>query len=556
MERREEPGTGSSFFPAVPENYLRKRFEEIMASGDLGQAVRSLSAPDYFYLLRAVDPEEALMLLEAGTPEQWEHLLDLEGWERDRLDLFRIGRWFKLMHRADGAKLARWLLSEGADLAVYYFSKILDIRYVGNEGEVSELPEDFFTIDGALFFRVKEGQDPQVVREILMGLAAEDFAAYRGLLSETAVMLPAEQEETLYRLRNSRLAAFGFFPFDEALEIYSPLEPSVLTGNEEADLAPSSFDEEVDWEWISHFPLAHLEMENLFLATVKGTTDPVLIERWHLEFGGLANQLYCAQPSTRFDPEQMVRVCREAARLIALALDYTLGPHKGDAERLMRHRPLSAFFRVGYGLVLKLKTRAVTWTKGSWFKRLGLPMEFWGDEWGNLLKGLHFRRPKYYDTRNLEEPFRDFQSTVELKESEKKLSYLEAVDRLFAVLSEEAPLSESLLRDSETECGRLLFTFWTRKAMEGKGSFRKLTRTEKVRFYKEYQHLLSDPSAFLGHFQETFTRTAFSRQEKRPEGGEEVLEEALSRIWQGYWEEFKFDLEMGRVGPDYSRPGL
>lgn len=92
--------------------------------------------------------------------------------------------------------------------------------------------------------------------------------------------------------------------------------------------------------------------------------------------------------------------------------------------------------------------------------------------------------------------------------------------------------------------------------MEGKGSFRKLTRTEKVRFYKEYQHLLSDPSAFLGHFQETFTRTAFSRQEKRPEGGEGVLEEALSRIWQGYWEEFKFDLEMGRVGPDYSRPGL
>jgi len=38
-----------------------------------------------------------------------------------------------------------------------------------------------------------------------------------------------ETEEELYRLRTNRLAEYGFASFEEALAVYAPLDPSVLS---------------------------------------------------------------------------------------------------------------------------------------------------------------------------------------------------------------------------------------------------------------------------------------------------------------------------------------
>lgn len=152
MKNKEEQMPIPLSFPGESENYLKKKREQILAAGDPSQAVRGLSPPDYFYIIRTADPEEALVLLESGTTEQWEHLLDLEIWERDRLSITRLGRWLKWMQRAHGTQLARWLVSDGAELGLFYFSRVLDIHYRGTEEEPSAIPEDFFTLDGTFFF--------------------------------------------------------------------------------------------------------------------------------------------------------------------------------------------------------------------------------------------------------------------------------------------------------------------------------------------------------------------------------------------------------------------
>jgi len=94
--------------------------------------------------------------------------------------------------------------------------------------EVLDLPNEFFTVDGVFYIRVAETRYRDTIEDMIKRMALEDSSRYQALLLGLAGVLPAETEEELYRLRNVRLAEHGFLPFEEAISVYSPLEPEAL----------------------------------------------------------------------------------------------------------------------------------------------------------------------------------------------------------------------------------------------------------------------------------------------------------------------------------------
>jgi hypothetical protein len=165
--------------------------------------------------------------LAAASGEQWQYLLDLETWRRDSLDASKTLVWLECLARANAARLAEWLFSEQGDLVSLILLRRAHVLFRDEEGQW-DVPSGYVSLDGAFYIKAADPVEAQLLENFLRVLARGNDEAYWALLFNLSSYLPAETEEELYRLRSARLAEYGFPPFEEALAVYAPLEPSAL----------------------------------------------------------------------------------------------------------------------------------------------------------------------------------------------------------------------------------------------------------------------------------------------------------------------------------------
>jgi hypothetical protein len=63
--------------------------------------VHSFPEQDFYFLIHDIGPEDALPLLALASEKQWDHIVDLEAWQKDRIDLQSVPRWLGLLLDAD-----------------------------------------------------------------------------------------------------------------------------------------------------------------------------------------------------------------------------------------------------------------------------------------------------------------------------------------------------------------------------------------------------------------------------------------------------------------------
>ena len=61
--------------------------DRILALENPEEFVRNMAHVDLYWLVKKIGEEDALPVLQMASSEQWEFLLDLELWKKDRLDL-------------------------------------------------------------------------------------------------------------------------------------------------------------------------------------------------------------------------------------------------------------------------------------------------------------------------------------------------------------------------------------------------------------------------------------------------------------------------------------
>jgi hypothetical protein len=510
----------------------------ILEAEDPVKIIRTLAPSDYFQLVKTGDEGLGLMLLESGSPEQWQYVLDLELWNRDRLDLSQASRWLNRLAQTAPRPLVQWLLEEGEDLARFYLSRLIEVVVIEEPQEAKDLPEGFFSLDGHFYLRIKDSANREDgLVDILRTLAVEDYEKYQSLLLELESVIPAEEEEALYRLRNVRLAEYGFLPYEEALAVYAPLEPAALETVEALDSLPER-DRQGFTGSIPLLPIAQPRTRNLFLETAARTEDPWLLGKLRLEFAGLANQIISADHFNAIEMEDLVRVFNQAARLINLAIEKTGPQELGTVEAFLRSHPLVDLFRVGFGLVQKLKWEAERWQKGSWSHCQGFGPAFWGEPRGKILTGLLEKRPAYYAGTREEEAYRDFEKLSELRESLETLQDLMVLDGLLEKMAAACSPSVSQPLSPETTFEGLLFTFWARLRLGLSPSFAGLSLEEAERFLFGLQGP-SDRPTFIGdQFQAVFIRDLATLTARPEPVAASLLEQTLGRIWREFQDEY------------------
>ena len=503
------------------------------------EMVQALPCEDFFWLIKKVGEEDSVALLELASVDQWQYLLDLEIWEKDRLDIPHASRWMSLLKQADCRKLVKWLFSEGQYLAHYHFFRTLEVVVINDKDEVFDIPEGFFSLDGVFYIRVLDPQYRQSMEHIIRVMADENTNKYQALLLGLAGVLPAEVEEEIYRLRNVRLAEHGFLPYEEAIAVYAPLDPAVLEKEERQDFLEIIHDSEIR-ATVPLMPLSQTGTQNVFIDVVGHIGDPIFLDRLRLEFAGLANQILSADGAITPDMEGLVEACKKAARLINLAIERACSRDLLSAEKLLRSHSLVTLFRVGFGMGLKLKWEVESWLKGSWFYGQGLEPGFWGGYRGGILKGLLKKRPQVFIGSEQREEYKDFEWISELSECLDILRELMVLDGLLEKLVESHPLKEEIIHSPELTFHPILFNLWARLLLNMEPSFSGISLEKAKSLFSRLRGRSRKPPYRMDNFKGHFVRNFMAYVSDADPEAASILEYTLSRIWEEFSDEHEY----------------
>ncbi|MBW1864584.1 MAG: hypothetical protein JRI64_02860 [Deltaproteobacteria bacterium] len=452
--------------------------EHLVSEKGSVEIVHSFPPEDLHLLVRNIGAENTLSLLALASNRQWEYILDIEIWHKDRIDFSAATKWLNLLISADPARLAEWCAKKKDTFIDFFLQHNIEIRIREHDENPSELGADFITFDDTFYFRIldppfspKTDADPETVPHddqylenrkdflihLLQRLSNFDHHRFQNILLESAAVIPAEIEEEIYRLRNVRLAEKGFLPFEEAVGIYQPLTEKDIKKRINKLQTESTADD--NFMPAPYYAQHLLEPDSTFAKALASINNENTRMQLQSEFAGLCNQLLIADQKAINGRNALHDAVKKASGYISIGLEAISGPTNKQIERYR----LADIFRVGYGMALQLKWRAEKWRNNSWFMAQGLPLSFWGEEWLGVIGGLLVKRPVYFDNYQTSTLYREFLTTRDISVTDTILAEVIAFDDLLATMSIELkPLPPSSLLTYKN----LLLTRWARETTD------------------------------------------------------------------------------------------
>lgn len=496
-----------------------KALDRIFEAKHPAALIHSFPEADFYFLVNDIGVHDAFEILALASDKQWEYILDIELWEKDRIDINSVTRWLDILFQAAPVRFVKWAIEKNPEFIEYYLYKNIKVVIREHDEDPSALGKDLVTVDDVFYIRItddycepgesgtetEEGDNrenrEEFIKKMLAKIAEYDYGKYRNILFETMTVLPAEMEEEFYRLRNVRLEEKGFLPFYEAVGVYAPLKPKALAGGKKIS---KKRDDSASLMPVPLYPFGMLKEDNLFAMSIKRIEPVEILGNLQAEFAALCNRIISADRKTIKSRDELKEIVKKACGYLSIGLE-RLAPEgeKPDIYRsaaLIEKYHLEHIFRTGFGLALEAKERAEKWLMKSWFRAQGLPLGFWGEEWTGVLGGLLIKKPLYFDNYKTGHVYRDFLSLPDVTKSRRTLEEIIAFDNLLSLIDTDikhvkgrslnykklvltlfAGYRTGLQKDAVPllydDFTRFFATLWT-----GKGKFRRIDVSAKESF--------------------------------------------------------------------------
>ncbi|MBW1895715.1 MAG: hypothetical protein JRI47_01525 [Deltaproteobacteria bacterium] len=437
-----------------------KALEAIIDAPRPVSLVQSLAEEDLYWLINDIGIQDALPVLSLASNDQWQYLLDLELWTKDRLDTEATSHWLGLLMKADPERFMIWSLREHLELIELFLIGHVDVKIREHDQSPSDFADEYFTLDDTFYIRIGEKNYEKTTQEFLQRLADYDNEKYQQVLLELAALIPAETEEQIYRLRNVRLAEKGFLPFEEAVGIYQYRNPESLRQQEHESQSAARAHPADETAPLTTSIL--LREHDLFYKALQQIDDDAFLERLEREFAAMCNQIICADSRSVRDKEALLATVAKACGYLSIGIDRVVDKNPQEAFRLVQDFPLQEIFRVGFGASLELRLKAEKWLKESWFLRQGLDFNFWDEEWAGILEGLLKKHPLLYASLSEGEPYREFKTLEEVVQCQQALDEMMAVDDLLSQVFFQGDVANTDTVFSPVTFKSLLLTCWAR----------------------------------------------------------------------------------------------
>ncbi|MBN1904984.1 MAG: hypothetical protein JW927_07795 [Deltaproteobacteria bacterium] len=512
------------------------------------ELVQNMPKIDFFWLIKKVGEDDSFPLLSLASEEQWQYLLDLETWEKDRMNRAETFKWLNRLMKSDPERLVKFLYSEDGNLLTHlFFTGILDIR--AKEDDDFMPPEGFITFDNLYYIGIADKENVEDIEQLLRNLALNDHIKFQALLLGLQGAIPAEMEEALYREKGVRLAEEGYLPFEEAVSVYAYQDVSKLN-KDSSDYILYTPDEETK-ALVPITPFLAVQDENLFAAALSGVNDYLLLDRIRLEFSGLCSQIFSAD-GVRFESiDDLVRICKKAGGYINIGLEKLTGGDTAIALDFVKNHPLITIFRAGFSQVLELRWKAEKWINASWFDWMELDNNFWGEERAGLLKGILHTKPLFYSEKSENAPYRDFTSLEEIRKTGDIIEGMMALDKLLGAGIPHHEMEQLIKDEEDMTFYQVLFTFWLRRLCGLEPSLKKLTLNETKKAFNILRKGETEPPYNMAGQREEFIKGLIGLSKLSDQKVLDTLENTLSGIWDEFTDEYAM-INTNDLDPKYS----
>ena len=339
----------------------RARVEALLADPDAATLVPALPAATFHGLIQDVGLDEAGELLALATPAQVQGCLDLEVWDRDRVDVAAARPWIAALLEVGFEKVgAVWAGLDPEWRALYLAAHATIYDLSGGEDpdhdaaylDDPDPPPVWFTPDRDFALRLLGGEDQaRLTMELVESLYRADMALARHTILAARSEPTAELEETSYRWRSGRLADDGYVDFYEALALFAPMTPEQFVAT---PVGSTIVDEPGP-------PLPRAMAERLlatsFLARAwdrVGADDPHAAERLEVALPSLVNQVLAAARVRPGDGDAIAAAATYATATVALGLETVARGDVVAAARILAGASLTHLHRVGYTVTVRL----------------------------------------------------------------------------------------------------------------------------------------------------------------------------------------------------------
>ena len=397
-----------------------RRMEALLEAADPAAAVAALSLPELYFLVKEVGLGEAGELVALATPEQLRGCLDMDIWDRDRLQFDAAVPWLQALVEAGFEKLAEvWerLDPELSALILARTTRIYDHTLEEAAPEDEERPmittvDTFFTV----VITAEREDEIRLVYRIIDDLYRGDMTLARHTLMSARSELTSELEEMSYRWRAGRMADLGYVDFYEALEVFRPIDPETIRiGEETADPTQPADEGGVG------LPAPVIEpMAGTFLGrALEQVSDAAEAERLEAALVYLVNRVLSASRVQPGDEEAVRLASQHAAATVSLGLEHLCAGRLERAAAALASVSLTRAHRLGHTLTLRLGRMA----------RLLAPRAITaGDPSGAVIEALLRARPLYTEALDDADAggVRPFRSLQDLRRAAEHLTELAA----------------------------------------------------------------------------------------------------------------------------------
>lgn len=471
-----------------------RRVEILLASPKAKELVGAMPDEDFFMTVKEVGPEDVIPLLQLASPVQWQHLLDLELWRKDRVFLPQVERWLRILLSCGWDCVHRWLLSVDPDLLVTILKK--EIRVFVREDDTPTATKDMepvWTLDDVYYVDFRNAAFKEIIQGILRILAEEELNLYRRVMEHIIWRIDSEVEEQAYHFRSARLEDHGIFPLEESISVYQYQPKERLEAYRRCDI--SELSARIPGETRApHLPWKLAYGNDLIGEALRLMSHSAQVERVKMELASLGNQVLIADLKEIEGKETLVEALDKIKSYLTIGLQRLGTRDAHEAVFWLSRLPLRMIFRFGFSALLERSWRA----NHIWRERWSSPFRFrrpmLGFPWGEILEGLEDKRPMMFEPKNGE--YRDPRSLDEVEQLDRELDFMEVAGALLqeVIGSPDNRAFRRILKaaqplKAETISWRhILLTSFASWVLRGSTTFSPLSMQDVRRFHDDAWH--------------------------------------------------------------------
>ena len=398
----------------------RERLRYAFLSERPEQLIRELPELEVFLTVKEVGEKDCLDLISLTTPEQFQYLLDLGLWKRDQLDPEKVLHWMEILLESGEKKASQFIESTDIEFIALLLKKFVHVTTM--EGEhlegMDRIPPS--TLDQYHFIHFRGKRTREVFEPFLQILYQVDRRSYQRLMDSLIVELESELEETGYRLRNGRLADYGFPDFEEALEIYRFLNPDSFTGG--GGFSPVMPRDDTGKEG-SIFYLTFRNEGLFFSSLLSKIEDAHEQDRLKQEITALCNKAIVAEAIDLSNIAAMERAVKKVYHFLNLGLQYLSKEDEAKSLEILRSLPMQKLFQYGVSTTFLLRRKAESILQKPWFSNHQENLVFLDPPHFEKFEGILRKKPALY--RN--GVYEDFANLQDLREADDFLEFIKAI---------------------------------------------------------------------------------------------------------------------------------